>query len=103
MKIVIYAGWGGFGVPERVAEIVDPQRTLRERPPWKGLVSNEHFDIFSDNPEAYRAHPALVDAFENTGACSGNFKIVEVPEDAAWTVEEYDGWEWVAEWHRVWE
>jgi len=30
-------------------------------------------------------------------------KIVEVPDDVNWYVEEYDGREWVAERHRTWE
>ena len=30
-------------------------------------------------------------------------KIVDVPDDVNWYVEEYDGKEWVAERHRTWE
>jgi hypothetical protein len=30
-------------------------------------------------------------------------KIVSVPDDVNWYVEEYDGREWVAERHRTWE
>ena len=30
-------------------------------------------------------------------------KIVEIPDDVNWYVEEYDGKEWVAERHRTWE
>ena len=29
-------------------------------------------------------------------------KIVRVPKDVKWTIEENDGWEWVAEKHRTW-
>ena len=31
-----------------------------------------------------------------------NLKIVEIPGDVKWHVEEYDGNEWVAEDHRTW-
>jgi hypothetical protein len=30
-------------------------------------------------------------------------KIVEVPYGVEWTIEEYDGVEWVAEKHRKWQ
>ena len=30
-------------------------------------------------------------------------KIVEIPDDVNWCIEEYDGLEWVAERHRTWE
>ena len=29
-------------------------------------------------------------------------KIIEIPDDVKWTIEEYDGIEWVAEEHRTW-
>ena len=35
------------------------------------------------------------------GRCA-SLKIVEIPDDVAWTIEEYDGMESVHEQHRVW-
>jgi hypothetical protein len=29
-------------------------------------------------------------------------RVVEVPDDVNWVIEEYDGLEWVAEVHRTW-
>lgn len=29
-------------------------------------------------------------------------KIVEIPDDVEWQIDEYDGLEWVAEKHRIW-
>jgi hypothetical protein len=37
---------------------------------------------------------------------SGNLaslKVVEVPDDIRWAIEEYDGIEWIAEAHKTWE
>jgi hypothetical protein len=31
-----------------------------------------------------------------------NLKIVEIPGDIEWLVQEYDGAEWIAEKHRTW-
>lgn len=36
------------------------------------------------------------------GSCA-NLKIVEIPDDIKWKIEEYDGIEWIAEEHRTWE
>lgn len=35
------------------------------------------------------------------GACA-KLRIVEIPDDVAWEIEEYDGNEWVSENHRRW-
>lgn len=35
------------------------------------------------------------------GKCA-ELKIIEIPDDIEWEIEEYDGWEHVAEKHRVW-
>jgi hypothetical protein len=29
--------------------------------------------------------------------------IVDIPDDIEWQIEEYDGMEWVAEVHRIWQ
>jgi len=38
-------------------------------------------------------------------AAAGSYctlKVVEIPDDVQWQIEEYDGHEWVAERHRTW-
>ena len=49
---------------------------------------------------------ALVQTVEELGAeASGqcaSLKVVEIPEDVAWEIKEYDGLEHVAEVHRTW-
>lgn len=53
-----------------------------------------------------RTDPLLVEVVETLGReASGHhaeLKIIEIPDDIEWTVQEYDGWEWVAEKHRTW-
>jgi DNA-directed RNA polymerase beta subunit len=48
----------------------------------------------------------LVDIVETMGEKSfGSFaelKVVEIPNDVEWQIDEYDGAEWVAEVHRTW-
>jgi hypothetical protein len=61
---------------------------------WSGLYQIERND------------PALVQVVEEMDHLANNtysqLKVVEVPDDVEWYVEEYDGWEWVAEKHRIW-
>lgn len=94
MKIVINTCYGGFGLS---AEALERYRTLERLAP-----DHEIYDI--DIP---RNNPNLVQVVEQMGdRADGDFaklKIVEVPDDVNWYIEEYDGREWVAERHRTWE
>jgi len=53
-----------------------------------------------------RSNPNLVSLVETLGPiASGKYshlKVVEIPDDVQYTIEEYDGVEWVAEHHRTW-
>jgi hypothetical protein len=53
-----------------------------------------------------RDDPHLVQVVETLGPdCGGwvsSLKVVEIPDDVKWQIEEYDGSEWVAECHRTW-
>ena len=54
-----------------------------------------------------RSDPDLIAVLETLGCeiCSGRaaqLKIVDVPDDVDWEIQEYDGKEWVAEVHRCW-
>jgi hypothetical protein len=38
-------------------------------------------------------------------AANGDFaelKVVEIPDDVEWIIQEYDGDEWISEKHRTW-
>jgi len=56
--------------------------------------------------EVERNDPHLIEVVEELGAkADGAFaslKIVEIPDEVKWQVEEYDGAEWIAEEHRTW-
>jgi len=53
-----------------------------------------------------RNDPVLIQVIEELGTEADNryseLKIVEIPDDVEWQIEEYDGLEWVAEKHRTW-
>lgn len=53
-----------------------------------------------------RSDPDLIKVVEELGAEAGGscakLEVVEIPDDVDYTIEEYDGIEWVAEKHRTW-
>lgn len=53
-----------------------------------------------------RTDPDLIEVIEELGKeANGLFadlKIIKVPSDVKWEINEYDGQEWVAEKHRTW-
>ena len=92
-KVVINACHGGFGLSSEaeskyreLAGITDPNFYSRRIP-----RDDEH----------------LIAVVELMGSEASNkyseLKIVEIPDDINWYIEEYDGKEWVAERHQTWE
>jgi len=92
MKVVINTCYGGFGLSEKAYKYLGLA--------WDGYG----YDFKGDGT---RADSFLVKCVEELGEESfGQFaklKIVEIPDDVEWQIEEYDGAEWVAEKHRTWE
>lgn len=129
MKIVINKCWGGFGLSKKavmrlhklgckhveeqtreqffgnstIDDTIEKQdKTLKMlQMPMKNdiILSDEHR---SDN----RSCPFLVKVVEEMGEkASGehsNLKIIEIPDDIKYTLEDYDGMEHIAEKHRTW-
>lgn len=65
---------------------------------------NEEYRVGSRNVE--RDNPTLVQVVEELGELVNSkfadLKVIEIPDDVDWQIEEYDGLEWVAEKHRTW-
>lgn len=90
--IVINDCYGGFGLSDRA------------RRSYMSMAGIKESD-FSDR-DIPRDDPYLVKIVKELGmAANGphaNLKIVEIPGDVDWLVQEYDGAEWIAEKHRTW-
>ena len=112
--IVINACHGGFGLSHE-AEIqyldricadytLEPRddrfSTLKYGP--NILVQGNHWH----SREISRDDPALIavvrELGEQANGQNAELKIVTIPADVEWQIDEYDGWEWVAEKHRTW-
>lgn len=88
---------------ERVGEATDwHSMTLAQRQAYNAAYSRQ---VFSDRDIA-RDDPYLVQVVEELGERANgrhaDLKIVEVPAEVDWEIDEYDGMEWVAEKHRRW-
>ncbi len=101
MKIVINGCYGGFSVSKAVYEELGI--------PWDGFgyLNNSNFNIESSDYSEYRTHPDLIAAIEKIGTkeASGDMadlRIVDVPDDIDWFIDDYDGVETVHEAHRSW-
>jgi hypothetical protein len=119
MKIVINTDWGGFGLSEKAWENFLTRKGIEwevedtklfsiagKRYYRKGHFGEEkhylcEYDLCKD-----RSDPDLVAVVEELmEESNGNYaalKIVEIPDDVDWVLQEYDGWEHIAEVHRTW-
>jgi hypothetical protein len=94
MKVVINACHGGFSL-----SLEAKQAYLAK----KGMTQpvSEFFDR-----DLNRDDPVLVAVVEELGTSAdtrmSELRVVEIPDDVEWQIEEYDGSEWVAEKHRTW-
>jgi hypothetical protein len=90
MKVVINDCHGGFGLTEIA---------LEEYKKRKGITDPD-FYYYSISRDC----PVLVEMVESGGVDSAysSLKVVEIPNDVNWYIEERDGMEHVAERHRTW-
>jgi len=101
MKIAINCCYGGFSLSKAAYEELGLDYD------GYGYIFNEDLGIESDSEHAYRANPELIRAIEkigeeNAGGKYASIRIIEIPDDVEWIIEEYDGVESVHEKHRVW-
>jgi hypothetical protein len=85
-KIVINACFGGFGLSEKAVSLL-------------GDDYNCEWEIQRDDPELVRVVEAL--GAEANGK-HAELKVIQIPDDVDWEINEYDGNEHVAEKHRTW-
>lgn len=90
--VVINDCYGGFGLSDKAKDMYKKLACITD--------SSWH------DRDIERDDPYLVKVVKDLGmAANGpysNLKIVEIPGDVDWLVQEYDGAEWVAEAHRTW-
>lgn len=104
MKIVINRCFGGFGLSKKAIDMYAKKKGLN---PGKW---NDSYDYYEDGDFYDRDIPRndslLVEIVETLGNESwgkhAKLKVVEIPDGILWQIEEYDGFEHVAEVHQTW-
>jgi len=96
MKVVINQCYGGFGLSKQAKT---RYATLKDIDETTYFVEHSGLGI-------ERTDPVLIQMIEELGKRANGFfaelKIVEIPDDIKWTIEEHDGMERVVEKHRTW-
>ena len=112
MKIVINKCYGGFGLSEEAIFLYGKKKginIIKDKKKSDCFISHYYIDkikngnYFSDG-NIERNDPTLVEVVEELGEKAdgpySELKIVEIPDDMKWEIDEYDGKEWVSEVHR---
>lgn len=114
MKVLICDQHGGFGLSRKAFHRLRElgcQAALDETDfgemygdgsgPRKPMGRHESFcdDIPRDDPLLFQVYEEMGD--EAAGSCC-HLAVVELPDGVSWHVEEYDGYEHIAEDHRTW-
>ena len=112
MKIVINRCFGGFGLSDQAIQrygelaglnLISKEGGLFGLTWYLNSVDDKNYFSVYDIP---RDDPNLIQVVEEMDELSwgpySELAIIEIPDDVAWTIEEYDGNEHVAECHRTW-
>jgi len=117
MKVVINSCFGGFGLSDAAFEKLLDRKGVA----WEKIKDKYDLDVYykaghleeEDHYLSYRqftenrADPDLVAVVEQFGndvnTVYSKLRIVDIPDDVEYTVEECDGLEHIAENHRTWD
>lgn len=111
MKIVINTCYGGFGLSDEAVRLYGQLAGLNlvEDPTRCGIdfyTDSISEETFFNYYETARNDGFLIEVVETLGESANTryskLKVVEIPDDVEWTLEEYDGQEHIAEAHRTW-
>lgn len=107
MKVVINRSFGGFGLSDECCEALGGTKKVADHNFSYYILPDLICPIGDYNYITLRTNPRLIKLMETKGSewCSGRFaelKIVEIPDDIAWEITEYDGMEQIEEVHRIW-
>jgi len=110
MKVVINRCFGGFSISKEAAELMAEMGCERAKKELQETKDSEQFygyGIVEGMPDGYdRTSKYLVAAVEKLGnKASGklaNLKVVEIPDDVEYEIDDYDGSESIHEKHRIW-
>ena len=91
-KVVINTCFGGFSLSEEACEMYAERKGISVFDVYVYEINRDDVDLV-----------AVVETLgKNANGDYARLKVVEIPADVVWIIEEYDGAEHVAEVHRTW-
>ena len=117
-KVVINACHGGFSLSHEAILLYNRYsgtqicwRDLEPSSSWSPRLyyldpecTDQHHwsdqDLVRDDPVLVRVVEEL--GGEAAGGPAADLKVVKIPADVSWLIQDHDGLEWVAEVHRTW-
>ena len=113
MKVAINKQHGGFGLSDLATEMYAEQKGIKLIKKKTDGFWRVDSDYMIDDTDYFSAHDLerndsdLISVIEEFGdeshGWAASLRVVEIPDDVEWQIEEYDGLEWVAEKHRIWD
>jgi len=113
MKVVINQCYGGFDLSDKAFERYFELKGIAFESVLKygnrlyfkaGHLDDDNYYLSEYDIE--RNDPALVQVVEEmlheANSQYSSLKVVEIPDDVKWYIDEYDGWEKIHEEHRTW-
>jgi hypothetical protein len=102
MKIVINRCWGGFNLSQAAQKLYYELQNIEAGNWLEKFDSYEHFEPWNID----RCDPHLVQVVELLKHLSwgrhSQLKVVTIPDDVEWFIDNYDGMETIHEQHRQW-
>lgn len=95
MKIVINRCYGGFGLSKEAYDFLGIK--CEER--WGNWFPKDFVEVKRNDPKLVECVETLK---EKANGNSAKLRVVEIPDDVNWYIDEYDGIETVEEQHRSW-
>lgn len=95
MKVVINKCYGGFSLS------IDVIAEYKRRKGSSNYIHPSVYDLSRNDKDLIAAIEGV--GLERSAGPHASLKIVEIPDDIEWDIEEHDGIEWVAEERRTWE